>query len=233
MARWQRAVDLLSVPAGSRVLDLGCAFGFGTRLLVPPYRAYGHDLSETYIRRARRRVKGAVFTCGPAESIPYPNGYFDAILLLDVLEHVPAPDLVVAEMYRVLRPGGELIVSVPNMGLLHLADSLNLYQALLTDNFAPPTDDPSWARVRRHRHYDRRGLEALLGDRFDTRRAVYTGLGIAELINLPLLLIGRPSPLLHWLYNGLQYIYYLAYMLEDNVPAGTWGYHMMVKAERR
>jgi len=215
------------------VLDLGCAFGFGTRLLAPRYRAYGHDLSESYIERARRRMKEAVFTCGPADSIPYSNGYFDAVLLLDVLEHVPAPDLVVAEIYRVLRHGGELVVSVPNTGLLRHADSLNLYVALLTDRFAPPTDDPSWARVRRHRHYDRRSLETLFADRFDTSRVEYTGLGIAEIINLPLLLIGRPFPFLHWLYNGLQYIYYLAYMLEDNVRAGTWGYHMMIKAERR
>jgi len=175
----------------------------------------------------------AVFTCGPADSIPYPNGYFDAVLLLDVLEHVPAPELVIAETYRVLRQGGELIVSVPNSGLLRHADSLNLYGALLSDRFAPPTDDPSWARVRRHRHYDRRSLETLFGERFEANWAAYSGLGIAEIINLPLLLIGRPLPCLHWLYNGLQYIYYLVYMLEDNLRTGPWGYHVMIRAERR
>jgi SAM-dependent methyltransferase len=47
------------------------------------------------------------------------SGKFDTVLLLDVLEHVPDPAKVLSEIYRVLRPGGTLILSVPHLSRLH------------------------------------------------------------------------------------------------------------------
>src|SRR5579875_610697 len=147
MARWGRAIRLLQLPPGSSVLDLGCAFGFGTKMLARRYRAYGHDLSAGYIERARRSVP-ATFTVGAADAVPYPDASFDGILLLDVLEHVPDERSVLAEVARLLRPGGRLVLSVPNRGLLARADSLNVYQRLIRPGWLPPTDDPSWPAVR-------------------------------------------------------------------------------------
>jgi SAM-dependent methyltransferase len=233
VARWTRAVRQLRVPTGGRVLDLGCAFGFGTRLLARHWQAYGHDLSVPYIERARKAVPGAIFTQGPADQVPYPDAFFDAILLLDVLEHVPHEKVVVAEAARVLRPGGQLLLSVPNRGSLSSLDSLNLYRRLLGDRFPPPTDDPSWRSSPVHRHYALADLVALLGDCFDVRSARYTGIGIAEPFNLMLLLLFRTSPRLHAVYERLQYLYFGVYLAEDMIPTGARGYHLMIDAEGR
>jgi SAM-dependent methyltransferase len=232
VARWNRAARALRIPAGSRVLDLGCAFGFGTRLLTRRYHAFGHDLSPKYIGRARRSVPQATFTCGPADSVPYPGGIFDAILLLDVLEHVPDQRIVVKEITRLLRPGGQLILSVPNTGLLAGLDSLNLYRRLLGDRAPPPTDDPSWRQSPVHRHYSASEIASLLDPHFRICKVEYTGLGLAEIVNLALLLLFRATIRVPRVYDILQYLYFGVYLAEDLLPTGPWGYHLMVSAER-
>jgi SAM-dependent methyltransferase len=214
------------------VLDLGCAFGFGTRLLVGQYDAYGHDLACGFIERARRALPQARFTVGQADRVPYPDAFFDGLLLLDVLEHVPDDPAVIAETGRLVRPGGQLILSIPNRGLLAPLDSLNLYQRLLGAEAPAPTDDPSWPSVRYHRHYSLSDVERLLAPYFRITSSHISGLGLAELVNLPLLLTLRGvRPLNRW-YDLAQYLYFGAYMVEDLIPAGPWGYHLMVSAER-
>ncbi|MGH2441890.1 MAG: class I SAM-dependent methyltransferase [Chloroflexota bacterium] len=229
MGRWWRAQRLLALPQGSRVLDLGCAFGFGTGLLAPRYEAYGHDLSGPYIERARRSVPDATFTRGEAESIPYPDAYFDGILLLDVLEHVPDDEAVVREIARALRPGGPLVVTVPNRGVLQRWDSLNVFARWSGPAGTAPTDDPSWPRVQHHRHYSEGDLRQILEPRFRIRGVSYTGVGVAEPVNLLLLLFRRKMPRL---YEALQYLYFAVYLAEDLIPAGSWGYHLTLVADR-
>ena len=132
-----------------------------------------------------------------------------------------------------LRPGGTLVVSVPHAGLLGGLDSLNLYARLRPGGDAP-TDDPSWALRSHHRHFSVAELAGLLGPAFEVDAVHRTGVGIAELLNLPLLLATRGlSRRLRPLYAVLQYAYFGAYVLEDLLPAGRWGYHLMVRARRR
>lgn len=232
MARWGRAYRLLRLPKGARLLDLGCAFGFGTRLPAKHFETYGHDLSAPYIERARRALPDVTFTVGPADSVPYPDAFFDAVLLLDVLEHVEDDGAVLREIARVLRPGGSLVMSVPNQGLLARFDSLNVYQHVFGDRVPPPTDDPSWPGVREHRHYSRRQLDMMLADHFTVRHVEYTGIGIAEPVNLALLFI-RAILRAPRLYDVLQYLYFTIYLAEDLVRTGDFGYHMMLAADRR
>ncbi|MDQ2741163.1 MAG: class I SAM-dependent methyltransferase [Chloroflexota bacterium] len=232
MTRWGRAARLLRLPPGSRVLDLGCAFGFGTRLLARRYETFGHDLSATYIERAHRALPGIPFTVGAADRVPYPDGFFDGVVLLDVLEHVPNERPVLAEIARLLRPGGRLIVSVPNRGWLAGFDSLNLYHDLLGAAAPAPTDDPSWPEVHLHRHYSLEELRTLLGGDFYLRSARYTGLGLAELVNLVLLLLCKALLRRPRAYEVLQYLYFGVYLLEDLMPTGAGGYHLMIEAER-
>jgi len=232
MARWNRAARALDLPDSSRVLDLGCAFGFGTRQLLPRYRAYGHDLSAAYIARARRTVHGAVFTHGTADQAPYPDNWFDGVLLLDVLEHVPDDQSVVREVRRVLRPDGRLIVSVPNRGLLGGLDSLNLYHHWFGSRAPAPTDDPSWSASPHHRHYSLADLTHLFGGDFRLQGVEYTGVGLAEPINLLLLFLFHRLLPMPRLYGALQYLYFGVYLLEDLWRTGSWGYHLMVTLER-
>jgi SAM-dependent methyltransferase len=232
MARWGRAARLLSLQSGSKVLDLGCAFGHGTRILTSRYHVWGRDLSPDFVARARARLPSVDFTCGPAGDLPYPDSFFDGVVLLDVLEHVPNEAVVVSEIARVIRPGGELIVSTPHSGILGGLDSLNLYQLLFGRTKPAPTDDPSWALSPVHRHYTARDLRKLLGPAFLVESVQYTGVGIAELINLFLLVLVRRMLRSEALYSALQYVYFGAYILEDELSIGRFSYHVMIKCRR-
>ncbi len=232
MARWTRAIRAL--PArGGRVLDLGCAFGFATRLLKRSgYDAVGVDVSPAYIARARRADPRGDYRLANASATGLPAASFDGALFLDVLEHLADERGAIAELARTLKPGGALALSVPHRGALWRLDSLNLYAALVraTHHGLFP---PEIAATGVHRHYSLARIQALLGDRFEIRRVTRTGLGVAELVNLPLLVLLRW--LIPWdtLYQIVAFAYYTVYLVEDVIPLGPLGYHLFVLAIRR
>jgi SAM-dependent methyltransferase len=231
MARWSRAIAALPFGHG-RVLDLGCAFGFTTlKLARKGYQTVGVDNSARYIAQAKRRHPTGEYLLCSAETLPLASASFDGVLFLDVLEHVTDEEAVISEIRRVLRPGGTLIMSVPHRGLLSKLDALNLYDRLVrwTHHGLLP---PEIAQTGIHRHYTRAQLCALLTSAFTVQRTFCTGLGVAELVNLPLLVACRF--VLKWerLYQVLQYIYFLIYLIEDLIPCGTFGYHLMLLATR-
>lgn len=98
------------LPATTRVLDAGCGEG----VLVDEYagRLAIEGLDANYASARVRR--------GSLTALPYPDATFDRALCLDVLEHLSFEDQprALAELHRVLRPGGELLVSVPNLAHL-------------------------------------------------------------------------------------------------------------------
>jgi SAM-dependent methyltransferase len=231
LGRWGRAQRLLPPPP-ARVLDCGCAFGYLTKELVRRYETYGIDLDPGYVTRARRAAPDADIRLGSASALPWEDSFFDAVVCLDVLEHCPDPRAVVTEMGRVLRPGGTLVLSVPHRGVLSWADSLNVYSRLLPKRDVP-TDDPSWRERPFHAHFSARALAELLGPHFQVDRVLRTGIGVAEPINLGLLLATRGiSRRLRPVYAVLQYLYFAAYIVEDMLPSGPAGYHLMVRARR-
>ncbi len=233
MARWERALRILrrEVPEGGRVLDLGCAFGYGTAKIARHYETYGLDASPDYIRRARRAVPRARFAVGVAERLPYPDALFDAVVLLDVLEHVDDERRVVVEIARVLRPGGLLVVSVPHSGLLRWWDSLNVYAWLTGEDGLGAPGAPATNRGY-HRHYSRGALAWLLGESFAIEHAHDSGLGLAEIAHLAILLLCKRVLRLAPLYAALAYVYYGLYILEDIMPLPRYGYHLTVTARR-
>jgi SAM-dependent methyltransferase len=231
MARWGKAIAALPFRYG-RVLDLGCAFGFSTlRLARLGYHTVGVDNSALYIAMAKRRHPQGEYILSCGESLPLEGASFDGVLLLDVLEHVVREDAVFSEIRRVLKPGGTLVLSVPNRGLFAPLDSLNLYAKLvrLTRHGSAP---PEIAQTGVHRHYSVARLRQLLGPDFRVCQVMYSGLGVAELINLLLLVLCRFALCWEWLYQTLQYVYFLAYLLEDLLPLGRAGYHMMLVATK-
>lgn len=231
MARWDRAMALLPFRRG-RVLDLGCAFGFATlRLAHKGYETVGVDNSARYIAWAKRRHPQGQYLLASAEALPLPDANFDGVLFLDVLEHVVDESAVIREIQRILKPGGTLILSVPHRGLLGWLDSLNVY-ARLVQATSYGLFPQEIAQTGIHRHYSLKEVQALLGPEFRTQRIIYTGLGVAELVNLPLLIGSRY--ILRWelLYQILQYAYFLIYLLEDLLPLGPASYHLMVVATK-
>ncbi|MHB1319724.1 MAG: class I SAM-dependent methyltransferase [Anaerolineae bacterium] len=112
----ERRLRMLSerVPlAGRRVLDVGCGLG----LYVQHFRAlgaeaHGVDLDAERVEIALRT--NPLVRQGSAESLPYPDGFFDVIFANEVLEHVANDAQAVRESYRVLSPGGHMAFFVPN-----------------------------------------------------------------------------------------------------------------------
>ncbi|HLG68974.1 MAG TPA: class I SAM-dependent methyltransferase [Chloroflexota bacterium] len=218
---------LLEAAPGARVLDVGCAFGFGTRMLGRKYDCTGIDSSAAFIARAGREVAGARFVRAQAEALPFADQRFDAAVCLEVLEHLADEAPAVREIWRVLKPEGELVLSVPHTGALEGWDSLNVYQRRTGRQLAFPLGEaPGGARW--HRHYGIDQIEGLLqGFRIDQVRV--TGLGLAELANSGLLaLTGKRERV----YERLQWLYFAFAVLDDELPAGRLAYNLMIHARK-
>lgn len=99
------------VKPGDRVLDVGVGLG-RTVTQIADIRRYGADISFDYLENARG--KNIEVCVARAEDLPYRDAYFDVVVCTDVLEHVIDLNAAVAGMYRVLKPGGELILRVPD-----------------------------------------------------------------------------------------------------------------------
>jgi SAM-dependent methyltransferase len=232
VARWTRAIRALPFHEG-RVLDLGCAFGVATRLLKRyGYEAVGVDVSPGYIARARRADPTGAYYQADAAAVPLPDASCDGVLFLDVLEHLPDERGAIAEIARLLKPGGTLVLSVPHRGPLAWLDSLNLYAHFVRAAGRGPFP-PEIAATGVHRHYAAGQVHRLLGDHFAICRVERTGVGLAELVNLPLLLIFRWLLHAEPLYQAAAYLYYTLYLAEDLLRLGPFGYHLMVVATRR
>ena len=95
-----------------RVLDLGCASGKFLASLDSTWHRYGLDVSEFAIQQARMALPGATLSVGSATDIPF-DGPFDLITAFDLLEHVPAPDLLAEAVIPRLAPHGHFIFVVP------------------------------------------------------------------------------------------------------------------------
>jgi SAM-dependent methyltransferase len=105
-------LDRLPLPAGARVLDAGCGSGRTLQELVDYGEVSGIELNAEAAELARSRGHGEV-QIGRLEELPWPEGSFDLITCLDVVEHVPDDVAALAELLRVCRPGGWLLVTVP------------------------------------------------------------------------------------------------------------------------
>jgi SAM-dependent methyltransferase len=220
-----------------RVLDIGCASGYGSAGVAaagPPGRVVvGVERDRDHLAYGRRRLPWLTLLKGDAAALPVPDACADAVLILDVLEHVAVPEVAVAEAHRVLRPGGVLIASVPHRGLLHRLDALNVYAALLRRHPQwPPLEEATESGGGMHRHFTAHELADLLRPWFAVDRTTRTGLGLAELVSLSRLLLrarlGSPR-----LCAALAWLYLLAYLLEDPLPLGRLGYHLTVRATAR
>ena len=92
----------------------------------PDLDLHGCDISEQAIQFAHRRAGGAGFRVGDTYSLPYESNEFAAILMFDVLEHLEMVGTSLAEIHRVLEPGGLFHLYVPcEGGFFSLASLLN------------------------------------------------------------------------------------------------------------
>jgi SAM-dependent methyltransferase len=118
------------LPRGSKgkFLDVGCSLGFfldGVRQ-VSGWQVFGVEISAEAVKFARERLRLDV-RCGNLESLDYPDSFFDYLHVNNVLEHVKDPSGFLKECRRLLRPDGQLYLSVPN-GLAESAGLAHYYQ---------------------------------------------------------------------------------------------------------
>ncbi len=96
----------------SEILEIGSATGGNTLwMLSLGYKV--NSLEFSFYGVNVQRKKGIQVTQGDARKIPFPNDRFDAVVCMDVLEHIHEDYMVLSEIHRVLRPGGKFLISVP------------------------------------------------------------------------------------------------------------------------
>lgn len=130
MAYGRRArllLDYLELRDGQRVLDDGCGFGLHLRLMsrLRHLDLVGVDTARDRLAHARRERVPAALANADASFLPFRDESFDRVLLTEVLEHLENAGRALAEVHRVLRPGGILALSVPHARYPLLWDPIN------------------------------------------------------------------------------------------------------------
>ena len=113
------------VSGGERLLDVGCGDGTFATLVISEYQeVYGVDISSEAVQRAKKRGVKAFQVNLNSEPLPFEPNYFDTVTCLDVIEHVFDPRVLINEIYRVLEPAGEGVITFPNIRFLRCLQSI-------------------------------------------------------------------------------------------------------------
>jgi SAM-dependent methyltransferase len=127
-----------AIGRGKRVLDLGCRSGALTRQLLDGNSVVGLDVDAAALEKAAALGIETV-QADVEEPLPLEDASFDAAVVGELFEHLRFPDALVAEIRRVLRPGGVLVGSVPN--------AFRIQSRLRFLRGRPPEDDPTHLRM--------------------------------------------------------------------------------------
>jgi SAM-dependent methyltransferase len=209
------------LPQIESVLDLGCADGYvTTHLRAKASKVVGVDADVKDVRTAKKTIVGADFLVSIAEALPFAAGCFDAVLFLDVLEHVGDDRRAIDEVVRVLRPGGYLILSTPHKGLFEFLDPENFF---LRRRVGRPR--------ARHRHYSIDDYEKLFAGRVTVLRIHRGGL-----LLYPLCVIARrveqKLAASGWRVPGLRRLLESGMNLAYRINFGRLGFNVMVLAQK-
>lgn len=147
------------LPSGSRVLELGCGAGQFIRAiknLRPQLECYGSDISYSAIQLAKQSMDGVNYSFHKADKLPFQDEFFDAVIVLDVLEHVSEPQALLRQIGSILKPGGVLFTFVPCEG-----DGLSIWNLLRRLGFGKELTKKYAGHIQ---YFSRKNLQKLIGE---------------------------------------------------------------------
>jgi SAM-dependent methyltransferase len=194
-------------PVGS-LLDVGCNVGAWLTHCTHLYssaRLAGVEINPLALAVAKKNVPSAELHHASAEKMPFPDGSFDYVTCVEVLEHLPAELRPAAfrEMRRVLRPGGRLILTVPHAGWFAWFDPNNvrlrlprLYRWLVREGRRDAVYTDFGREIEWHHHFTVSELKQLAGEGWRTVAVGYGGLFVYPLmawLSWPFYRLGREA----------------------------------------
>ena len=118
--------EVNSFPKDSHILDAGCGLSaWTTNALRKKFIISGVDGEPDAISACKILYKNQDYQIGDLYNLKYKNNTFDAIVMREVIEHFIFPEKAVKEIYRILKPGGKIIITTPNYDslLLHFIEN--------------------------------------------------------------------------------------------------------------
>ncbi len=147
---WHRYVFALPLAQGKDVLDLACGEGYGSHLLAGAARSVvgvDYEMQAVQHARSRYRKENLRYQQGDATALEFADDGFDLVVSFETIEHLQGQEAMLDEIRRVLRPGGQLLISSPDRK--HYADETGYdnpyhvkelyreeFEALLANRFA-------------------------------------------------------------------------------------------------
>ena len=142
---FRHAKALEMVEKGQKVLDIACGDGLLLSALSQKgVRASGVDISEEGVKKCREKGLNASVVDVATENLPFADGTFDTVVMLDVLEHVYAPETLLQEAVRVSKK--YIIISVPNFN--SLPARLQVLRGGVPENNRPNKGHVYWFNYR-------------------------------------------------------------------------------------
>ena len=114
--RIEKVRKIFAQSSAKKILDIGCANGAILKpLLAVGRELHGVDISQFLVDKANANGIKAVLHNMETEPLPYVAGTFDAVFCGETIEHQVDTDWLLSEINRVLKPGGELVLTFPNI----------------------------------------------------------------------------------------------------------------------
>lgn len=170
--------DWMPEKSGS-LLDVGCAYSFMLNLLGEKAdKKFGLDFDQEKLKEAKARFKDVHYVSGVGEALPFRDNSFDVVTFFEVLEHVTDENKFVSEISRILKPGGSIMLSVPNRGAAECLDADNIIftPLLMIAKKMGFFKEVSDYYLRYHRHYSAGDIKRLFAPVFEIKKIYYGGL---------------------------------------------------------